>query len=84
MDQELLLDDTELKNISWISFSGLLQFGRLDANYGLVLINKGKRVLEVVEDKQSGLAITGQVRDMVLFQQGVQKKVLFFMVLKRT
>jgi hypothetical protein len=59
-------------------FGFLPQFGRLDANYGLVLINKGKRVLEVVEDKQSGLAITGQVRDMVLFQEGAQKKVLFF------
>ena len=58
-------------------FGFLPQFGRLDANYGLVLINKGKRILEVVEDKQSGLAITGQVRDMVLFQQGAQKKVLF-------
>jgi hypothetical protein len=58
-------------------FGFLPQFGRLDANYGLVLINKGKRVLEVVEDKQSGLAITGQVRDMVLFQQAAQKKVLF-------
>jgi hypothetical protein len=59
-------------------FGFLPQFGRLDANYGLVLINKGKRVLEVVEDKQSGLAITGQVRDMVLFQEGAHKKVLFF------
>jgi hypothetical protein len=59
-------------------FGFLPQFGRLDANYGLVLINKGKRVLEVVEDKQSGLAITGQVRDMVLFQEGANKKVLFF------
>jgi hypothetical protein len=58
-------------------FGFLPQFGRLDANYGLVLINKGKRILEVVEDKQSGLTITGQVRDMVLFQQGAQKKVLF-------
>ena len=58
-------------------FGFLPQFGRLDANYGLVLINQGKRVLEVVEDKQSGLAIRGQVRDMVLFQQGAQKKVLF-------
>jgi hypothetical protein len=58
-------------------FGFLPQFGRLDANYGLVLIHKGKRVFEVVEDKQSGLAITGQVRDMVLFQQGTQKKVLF-------
>ena len=58
-------------------FGFLPQFGRLDANYGLVLINKGKRKLEVLEDKQSGLAITGQVRDMVLFQQGTMKKVLF-------
>jgi hypothetical protein len=58
-------------------FGFLPQFGRLDANYGLVLINKGKRVLEVVEDKQSGLAITGQVRDMLLIQQSKQKSVLF-------
>jgi hypothetical protein len=58
-------------------FGFLPQFGRLDANYGLVLINQGKRILEVMEDKQSGLAIRGQVRDMVLFQQGTQKKVLF-------
>jgi hypothetical protein len=58
-------------------FGFLPQFGRLDANYGLVIINKGKRKLDVLEDKQSGLAITGQVRDMVLFQQGTQQKVLF-------
>jgi hypothetical protein len=58
-------------------FGFLPQFGRLDANYGLVLLNQGNRKLEVVEDKQSGLAITGQVRDMVLFQQAAQKKVLF-------
>jgi hypothetical protein len=58
-------------------FGFLPQFGRLDANYGLVLINKGKRVLEVVEDKQSGLNITGQVRDMLLIQQPKQKGVLF-------
>jgi hypothetical protein len=43
----------------------------------LVLINKGKRILEVVEDKQSGLAITGQVRDMLLIQQPKQMCVLF-------
>jgi len=55
----------------------LPQFGRLDANYGLVIINKGNRKLEVIEDKQSGLAITGQVRDMVLFKQGSQQMVLF-------
>jgi hypothetical protein len=58
-------------------FGFLPQFGRLDANYGLVLINQGKRILEVLEDKQSGLAITGQVRDMLLIQQPKQKGVLF-------
>ena len=58
-------------------FGFLPQFGRLDANYGLVVINKGKRVLQVVEDKQSGLAITGQVRDMLLIQHPKQKSVLF-------
>ena len=58
-------------------FGFLPQFGRLDANYGLVLINNGKRRLEVLEDKQSGLAITGQVRDMVLFDMPTQKRILF-------
>jgi hypothetical protein len=58
-------------------FGFLPQFGRLDANYGLVLMNQGKRKLDVVEDKQSGLAITGQVRDMLLIQQSKQKGVLF-------
>ena len=38
-------------------FGFLPQFGRLDANYGLVLLNKGKRQWEVMEDKQSGLSI---------------------------
>ena len=58
-------------------FGFLPQFGRLDANYGLVLLNKGKRAFDVIEDKQSGLAITGQVRDMVLFQSPTQKRILF-------
>jgi hypothetical protein len=58
-------------------FGFLPQFGRLDANYGLVLLNQGKRKLKVLDDKQSGLAITGQVRDMLLIQQPKQKGVLF-------
>ncbi len=58
-------------------FGFLPQFGRLDANYGLVLINKGKRNFEVVDDKQSGLAITGQVRDVVSLPTKQFHSVLF-------
>jgi len=58
-------------------FGFLPQFGRLDANYGLVLINKGKRQFEVLEDKVAGLAITGQVRDIVSLPTRNTKQVLF-------
>jgi hypothetical protein len=58
-------------------FGFLPQFGRLDANYGLVLINKGKRKFEVLDDKASGLAITGQVRDIVGLPSKTSQQVLF-------
>jgi hypothetical protein len=58
-------------------FGFLPQFGRLDANYGLVLVNKGKRQFEVMEDKASGLAITGQVRDIVALPTKTAQQVLF-------
>lgn len=58
-------------------FGFLPQFGRLDANYGLVLINKGKRQFQVLEDKASGLAITGQVRDIVSLPSKNASNVLF-------
>jgi hypothetical protein len=58
-------------------FGFLPQFGRLDANYGLVLINKGKRQFQVLEDKASGLAITGQVRDIVAMPSKIAQQVLF-------
>lgn len=58
-------------------FGFLPQFGRLDANYGLVLINKGKRQFEALEDKASGLAITGQVRDIVALPTKTAQQVLF-------
>ena len=58
-------------------FGFLPQFGRLDANYGLVLINKGKRQFQVLEDKASGLAITGQVKDIVTLPSKNAQQILF-------
>ena len=58
-------------------FGFLPQFGRLDANYGLVLINKGKHNWNLLEDKASGLAITGQVRDIVKLPGKNSTSVLF-------
>ena len=58
-------------------FGFLPQFGRLDANYGLVLINKGKRQFQVLEDKASGLAITGQVKDIVALPSRNAQQILF-------
>jgi len=58
-------------------FGFLPQFGRLDANYGLVMINKGKRQFELLEDRQSGLSITGQVRDIVALPNKGTNSILF-------
>ena len=58
-------------------FGFLPQFGRLDANYGLVMINKGKRHFELLEDRQSGLSITGQVRDIVALPTKTTNSILF-------
>ena len=41
------------------------QFGRLDASLGSVLINKGKRSYTWLYPNQSGLSITGEVKDIV-------------------
>ncbi len=58
-------------------FGFLPQFGRLDANYGLVMINKGKRHFELLEDRLSGLSITGQVRDIVALPTKTTNSILF-------
>ena len=58
-------------------FGFLPQFGRLDANYGLALINKGKRTFEVLADKAAGFAITGQVRDIVSLPTKSYSSILF-------
>ena len=47
----------------------LPQFGRLDANYGLVMLNTGNRTFEVLSTLQSGIQINGVVRDIKTIQQ---------------
>jgi hypothetical protein len=46
-------------------FGFLPQFGRLDANPGLVLLNKGSRKFTTLPQAASGLNLRGQVRDIV-------------------
>jgi hypothetical protein len=40
------------------------QFGRLDASYGHVLLNKGKGSFQWIEPKQSGLSLRGAIKDI--------------------
>jgi enediyne biosynthesis protein E4 len=42
----------------------LPQFGRLDANFGTVLMNKGNKVFEQISALQSGINVSGVVRDI--------------------
>jgi enediyne biosynthesis protein E4 len=42
----------------------LPQFGRLDANFGTILINKGNRMFEEISSLQSGINVNGVVRDI--------------------
>ena len=58
-------------------FGFMPQFGRLDANYGLVLMNEGAKRFKVLEDKASGLAITGQVKDILSLPGKSSKQILF-------
>jgi hypothetical protein len=53
------------------------QFGRLDANFGTVLLNKGKRLFEWLYPNESGLNLSGQVRDVVTVRNNKRRFVLF-------
>jgi enediyne biosynthesis protein E4 len=50
-------------------FGFLPQLARLDANGVLVLENDGNGVFKVVQERESGIAITGQVRDIITIKQ---------------
>lgn len=46
-------------------FGLLPQFGRLDASFGHVLLNRGKAIFEWIPPSVSGLQIDGMIRDIV-------------------
>jgi enediyne biosynthesis protein E4 len=51
------------------------ELGRYDANYGLLLKNRGKGDFEVVKSQESGFFVKGQVRNIKTIKSG--KKTLF-------
>jgi hypothetical protein len=51
--------------------------GKYDANYGTALLGDGKGNFTYLPQAQSGLHIRGDVRDIVVLEQGNQTKVLF-------
>ena len=66
------------------------QFGRLDASYGNVLINKGNLNFEWVEPSKSGISLFGEIRDIkqitrqdkryILIAQNDQAPVLYQLI----
>jgi hypothetical protein len=58
-------------------FGFLPQFGRLDASFGTILLNNGKRSFSVVDDRTSGLMIRGQVRNIVNINRKNSTGILF-------
>ena len=55
----------------------LPQFGRLDANYGVVLENHGKRQFAEMSPRENNISITGMVRDIAWIESKRQKYLLF-------
>src|SRR3954453_14354764 len=55
----------------------LPQFERLDASYGDVLINNGKGSFSFTPQKQTGLQVQGEVRDIVEVETKKGKQLLF-------
>ncbi len=53
------------------------QFGRLDASYGVVLLNEGQKKFKVLDYARSGLELTGQVRDIKEIRTKNNRNLLF-------
>ncbi len=53
------------------------QFGRLDSNFGSVLINNGGRKFQLLSTQESGIQLQGKVRDIKLISNGDEKYLLF-------
>jgi hypothetical protein len=52
------------------------QFERLDASFGHILVNDGKGNFTWLNSNRSGLALRGQIRDIVELNTGTGKKIL--------
>ena len=55
----------------------LPQFERLDASYGDVLINDGKGNFNFTSQKQTGLQVQGEVRDIAIIKQALSNRFIF-------
>jgi hypothetical protein len=53
------------------------QLGRLDASFGTVLLNDGKRHFALQDERHSGLALNGMVRDIAVIRSGNINYLLF-------
>jgi hypothetical protein len=58
-------------------FSFPPQFGRLDASYGHVLLNKGGGTFSYLDNRTSGLLLKGEIKDIKELKQGSRKTYLF-------
>jgi len=58
-------------------FGFLPQFERLDASFGDVLLNNGKRSFTWLASSKSGLSLRGEMRDIKCFDTGAGKRFLF-------
>ena len=56
----------------------LPQFGRLDASYGTVLLNSGNRQFTEMPPSQTGISVTGMVRDIEMIK-GLKDNYLMFL-----
>ena len=53
------------------------QLGRLDASEGSVLVNNGKGNFRILDKALSGIALDGQIRDIVLVRKRTTQNLLF-------
>ena len=58
-------------------FGFLPQLERLDAGRGAVLINKGNAQFKTLPCEESGVEVSGQVRDIIEIKTGTDKQILF-------
>ena len=53
-----------------------MKIGKIDANFGVVLLNDGKGNFSYMPQQESGLRIVGDVRDAALMPYGSQRYLL--------